>query len=807
MDKLTKISVRELVEFVLRAGDLVSSFSGTTRAIEGIRAHQKVQKSMEKKYNIENNENEEDLDKDYIDKAALVKTKYLSEVKISYVVNEDEVDLEINGRIDGIINDGKNTIIHEIKSTTESLQFIEEDYNLLHWAQAKCYAYIYAVQNSLDYLGVQLTYYNIDTKEAKDFIKFFQVIELKDYFYDIVVKYIEWAKVISTWQDARNISIKEIQFPFKTYRKGQRELAVAVYKTIKDGGKLFAQAPTGIGKTIATLFPSIKAMGEELTEKIFYLTAKTITRTIAEKAFVNMKTSGLRFKTVTITAKEKICFKEEVNCDSETCEYAKGHFDRVNNAVHEIFDNEDSFTREIIEKYARKHNVCPFEFSLDLSNWSDCIICDYNYAFDPNVYLRRFFMEGGGDYTLLIDEAHNLVDRAREMFSAEIYKKKVLDLRNAMKDVNKEIAKSLSAINSYMVKLRKECDDKEEHFVVQKELPKDMLTLLRNFINFMEIYLATEEDEEINKDLLSFYFDTLTFIRTSEGYDERYVTYYERSGNDVKLKLFCLDPSFLLKQALNRGKAGIFFSATLTPIDYFVYILGGEVNSLKLKLESPFPRENLCLLLEDKVSTKYRMREFTYEKVTDIISSVTRAKKGNYLVFFPSYQYMKEVMERYSDNNPQMKVICQKSMMSEEEREEYLNEFSLENEQSLVGFAVMGGIFGEGIDLVGDRLLGAIIVGVGLPQICLERDIIKEHFDKTQNMGFEYAYTYPGMNKVLQAVGRVIRTEKDRGVAVLIDERFSTNTYKKLYPKEWIPVTRIQNLKAASNIIEDFWKI
>lgn len=804
MDKLIKISVRELVEFVLRAGDLVSSFAGVNRAVEGIRAHQKVRKSMEKKYNLENMEASEDKENEA--EQILVNSKYLKEVKISYIITEEKFSLEINGRIDGVIEDGKDIIIHEIKSTTENLQFIEETYNLLHWAQAKLYAYIYGLQNNIDYIGVQLTYYHIDSKESKDFIKFFKLEELKDFFNELLIKYIEWAKVVNDWQEKRDASIKELQFPFKTYRKGQRDLAVAVYKTIKDGGKLFAQAPTGIGKTIATLFPSIKAMGEGLTEKIFYLTAKTITRTIAEKAFENMKASGLIFKTVTITAKEKICFKDEVNCDSEACEYAKGHFDRVNNAVCEIFQKEDSFTRESIEKYARKHNVCPFEFSLDLSNWSDSIICDYNYAFDPNVYLRRFFMEGGGEYTLLIDEAHNLVDRAREMFSAEIYKKKVLDLRNTMKDINKEIARSLSSINSHMIKLRKECDEKEEHFVLQKELPKEILSLLRSFVSSMEIYLAEEEGNEINKDLLSFYFDTLTFIRTAEGYDERYISYYERVGNDVKLKLYCLDPSFLLKQALNRGRAGIFFSATLTPLDYFVYILGGEINSLKLRLESPFPRENLCLLLEDKVSTKYRMRELTYEKVTDMISAVTGGKKGNYLVFFPSYQYMTEVAERYIGKNPQNKVIVQKSMMTEEEREEYLNQFSIQNDNSLVGFAVMGGIFGEGIDLVGDRLVGAIVVGVGLPQICLERDIIKEHFESTQNMGFEYAYVYPGMNKVLQAVGRVIRTEKDRGVVVLIDERFSTNTYKKLYPKEWLPVTRIQNLKAAEDIIENFWQ-
>jgi DNA excision repair protein ERCC-2 len=784
-----KISVRNLVELILRSGDLVVGFSGSSRNAEAIKAHQKLQKNAG--------------------------DNYCAEVALSYIFEKEEICLQIGGRADGIIIDEDGVIIDEIKTTTRPLEYIDEEYNILHWAQAKCYAYIYAAENNLEEIDVQITYYQLDSHEVKQFKKTYKLKALEDFFYDLVNRYLEWAEMIKSFNIIRDKSIKELKFPFNNYREGQRKLAVSVYTTIKEKRKLFAQAPTGIGKTIASTFPSVKAVGEGNASKIFYLTAKTITRTIAEKAFYRMKKDGLRFKTLTLTAKDKICLSPDASCNSESCKYAKGHFDRVNNAIKDIFINEDTLNREIIEKYAKKYDVCPFEFSLDLSFWCDCIICDYNYVFDPRVYLRRFFDDNGGDYVFLVDEAHNLVDRSREMFSAELFKKDILELKKKTKEAAADVSKSLNKLNSFMVKCRKLCGKDEEKafktengFYLQSEAPDEIYPLLRKFIKEAEVWLLNNAEGDFREELLELYFAALSFLRTAEGYDERYVTYCEKIKDDVRIKLFCLDPSYLLSEAMKRGKASILFSATLTPIEYFMKTLGGEETSYRLILKSPFKQENLCLLIDNKISTKYRHREFTYDKVTKAIEEIVKNHRGNYLVFFPSYRYMEEIYLRFIENNYNEKfvtVIKQTPNMTEKEREEFLSNFDKEKKSALIGFAVMGGIFGEGIDLTGDMLSGAIIVGVGLPQICFERNIIKDYFDREKNMGFEYAYIYPGMNKVMQAVGRVIRTDKDRGVVMLIDERFSYRSYRILFPEEWNHAVIVKNLIDIETRVNNFW--
>jgi DNA excision repair protein ERCC-2 len=777
--KTIKISVRNLVEFVLVSGDIVSGFSGSTRSIDGIRAHQAVQKAGG--------------------------DNYTAEVSVSYVKEYEDLNIEISGRIDGVIKDGGKVIIDEIKSTDKELDEIHEDYNPLHWAQAKCYAYIYCIENSLDASAVRLTYYQIDSKEIKYFNREFALAELDTFFHQLVSDYVSWARVMKNWGEVRDASIRVLEFPFSTYRKGQRELAVAVYKTLRDERKLFVQAPTGIGKTLASLFPSVKALGEGLTSKLFYLTAKNTNGALAESALDKMRKEGLSLKSVVLTAKEKICFKDKVACNPQDCEYAKGHYDRIKAALADIFQ-QDSFTREVIAQYSLKHTVCPFEFSLDLTNWADCVICDYNYAFDPRVYLKRFFMEPG-DYFFLIDEAHNLVDRGRDMYSAELFKKDFLHMKKETAAHVPTISKSLNKINTYMVKLRKDLEETEEGTIISKEPPDSIFPLLRKFIHVSEKWLVQNIQTGFREDLLQLYFDVTAFLRTSEFYDERYVTYTEKAQEDVKIKLFCLDPSYLLGEMLKKGKSAVFFSATLTPMEYFMKLTGGDEDSYKLVLPSPFPRENLNLIIDDTVSTKFKNRESTYDKITEIISRAVSHKKGNYLIFFPSYKYLNEIHSRFTEICAGVKTICQKSSMKDSEREEFLAQFSEDNEESLIGFAVMGGVFGEGIDLTGNKLCGAVIIGVGLPQLSLERNIIKDYFDEKNGSGFEYSYVYPGMNKVMQAVGRVIRTETDKGLVLLIDERFSEMRYKKLFPKEWEGALRVKDINTAEDSIKKFWEV
>jgi Rad3-related DNA helicases len=796
-DKI-KISVRNLVEFVLRSGDLDSRFTGSSRAMEGTKAHQKLQKEYKIKFSKEKQIPLEEFVEDK-------KIEYMAEVSLKYDIEYKGFNFMIEGRADGIIIEGLDVTIDEIKSVTKPLELVDEEYNYLHWAQAKCYAYIYAIQNNLGDISVQITYYNINSEEIKKLRKSFSVKELEIFFLSLLDGYYFWASFMKDWKMTRDISIRKLSFPFKSYRKGQREFAVAVYRTIKEERKIFAQAPTGIGKTMSTLFPSIKAMGEGVVSKIFYLTAKTITRSVAEDAIIKMAAGGLNLKVVILTAKDKICFKEKPSCNPEDCEFAKGHFDRVNNALDEILNKENIINREVIVKYSKKFSICPFEFSLDLALWADCIICDYNYVFDPRVYLRRFF-DNEDEYTFLIDEAHNLVDRAREMFSSELRKQPFLEVKKIMKSKEPKIAKALDKINSCMIKFRRLCEEQEQNIYVEKNEMEEIYPLLRRLISESEEWLTKNNKSEGYEQLLEIYFDSLAFIRISELYDERFITYLEKQGSDVRIKVFCLDPSYLLSESMKRGKSVVLFSATLSPIDYFKEILGGTDSDYIIRLPSPFSIEKRKLLIADRVSTKYKDRESSLLSIIEYISAMISAKKGNYLVFFPSYSYMKKTYEKFCEQYPSINTMIQESNMVEEDREKYLLNFKEDNKETLLAFAVLGGIFSEGIDLKGDRLIGTIIIGVGLPQLCLERDIIMNYFKEKNNLGYEYAYMYPGMNKVLQAAGRVIRTEEDKGGILLIDGRFGKLYYKVLFPKEWHSNISVRSVKDIQNNLTEFWR-
>jgi DNA excision repair protein ERCC-2 len=777
--KTIKVSVRNLVEFVLMQGNLQPGSIGASRAQEAIKAHQYIQKTSG--------------------------AEYVPEVTLSYIYLQEEPGLEIKGRADGVIKKESGECIDEIKTTSLDLSLIDESFNDLHWAQVQCYAFMYAVQEGLETIETQLTYFQLDTAQTKKFSKRFSLAELSVFFISLVERYLRWARQLLEWSVMRDASISMLQFPFGTYRPGQRELAIAVYKTIEQSQKLFAQAPTGIGKTMGTLFPALKAMAEGFTVQIFYLTAKTITRTVAEKAIEDLQKDGLQIKRLTLTAKRKLCFLPEAACLPEECFYALGYYDRVRAAVEDVFV-EEAWTRQVIEEYAHKHSICPFEFSLEMANWADVVICDYNYVFDPRVYLRRFFLEGG-EYTFLVDEAHNLVERARDMFSAELGKESWLKLKRLTKDDDPRLTKSLTKVNSALVKEKKRyAEASESGEGVEKEPPTKLIQALRHFVKEAEQFLKTNDQLVLwREQLVEQYFQALSFIRTADSYDERYVTYMQQGQDDFRVKLFCLDPSVRLKEALGRGRSAVLFSATLSPMEYFMNVLGGEETSYKLKLGSPFPAENLCLMINDRISTKFRQRAATYDLVAEAISTAVEHKEGNYLVYFPSYHYLHEVYLRFTAQYPQVSVICQTSGMAEEEREEFLATFASNPDQTLVGFALMGGIFGEGIDLIGDRLSGAIVVGVGLPQIGMEREIIRSYYETTSRQGYEFAYMYPGLNKVLQAVGRVIRTEEDRGIVLLIDERFSQTSYKKLFPEEWKNIRYEANADSIRKTIESFW--
>ncbi|MDM8525780.1 helicase C-terminal domain-containing protein [Desulfococcaceae bacterium HSG8] len=787
MKEKLKIAVRDLVEYVLRSGDLRSGFMGASRAAEAIRAHQKIQKSRPENYS--------------------------PEVPLSHQIETDRFSLTISGRADGIFHNpdrdhSDRVIIDEIKTTTRNpAYFYSEDFeheeNPRHWGQVKVYAYIYAAGHSMDEIGAQLTYYHMDTRGIREFRKNFAQNALKKFFDDILNSYLEWAETLAVWRGMRDPSIRELSFPFADYRPGQRRMAVEAYRTIRDKGQLIVQAPTGIGKTMAAIFPAVKATAEGLHSKIFYLTARTTGRIAAEKAISELRKGGLRIKSLTLTAKDKICPNPESACNPDECPLARGYYDRVTAAVRYIFQ-QDAFTKESIEKTALTHEICPFEFSLELSLWADCIICDYNYAFDPKVFLKRFFAEGNRDYTFLIDEAHNLAERSREMFSAQIMKQPFLNVRRLLRHELPRLYKSMGKINSRIVKARKKCEASGTP-VSEKDPPDDLYPLLRNFLRITESWLARNIGAAFREELTELYFSVTGFMNVAEQYDETYATCFEQIRNDLSVKLFCIDPSRQMEEALKRCSAAVFFSATMTPYEYFRKILGCGEAAGRLTLSSPFPPRNLGLFISDRISVFYKHRDQTKSAVCEVILTLVSRKKGNYLLFFPSYKYMWMVHELFMQENPGAEILVQSPGMTEPERDEFLKRFAGKDSQSLIGFAVMGGIFGEGIDLVGDRLSGAVIVGVGLPGICLERELIREYFANTHGKGFEYAYIYPGINRVLQAAGRVIRSEKDRGVVLLIDQRFASFQYKHLLPSEWLPV-RVRNEKQFEKDLEQFWE-
>ena len=778
-ETIIRISVRSLVEFILREGDIDNRVSGSMEKdamLLGGKIHRKIQSRMG--------------------------TNYTAEVPLKIQMPCDGFVLQIEGRADGVLKDDGKVLIDEIKGILRSLEHLEAPVPV-HLAQAKCYAYIYAVQNSLKCIDVQMTYCQMETEEIRRFCQEFEFQELQTWFQDLVTQYEKWAKFEIEWRNVRNDSIRQIEFPFP-YREGQRDLVASVYRTILRKKKLFIQAPTGVGKTMATVFPAVRAMGEGLGEKIFYLTAKTITRTVAEQAFSLLKEKGLLYKTITLTAKEKICFCEEAECNPDACPYAKGHFDRVNDAVFDLITHSGDWSREVLEEQAKKYMVCPFEMSLDVSNWADAVICDYNYVFDPQAHIKRFFSESGKEeYLFLIDEAHNLVERGREMYSASLYKEDLLEVRKLVKAEDPKLAKRLSECNQQFLELKREC----EHYQILKSVSHIALKLM-NVLSKLEDYLEECKDAEKKKRVLDFYFAVRSFLNIHDIMDENYVIFSEMMEDGrFQIKLFCVNPAVNLQNYLEQGNSTIFFSATLLPVHYYKKLLSVEKDDYAVYAHSSFPQENKFLFIGTDVSTRYTRRgESTYQRFARYIAVMAEQKKGNYMAFFPSYRFLEEVHTCFLECvDHEVDSICQVSYMDEEQREEFLEEFEREREKSLVAFCVMGGIFSEGIDLTEDKLIGAVIAGTGLPQVCTEREILKQYFNAADMDGFDYAYLYPGMNKVLQSAGRVIRTESDRGVILLLDDRFREMRYREVFPREWQQY-QLGSVKNLEQEIRTFWE-
>ena len=774
-----RISVRNLVEFIFRSGDIdnrIGKGAQKEAMQEGSRMHRKIQGRM-------------GMD-------------YRAEVPLKLEVPQEQYVLALEGRADGIITNADGVTVDEIKCMYTDVTRFEEPI-FVHKAQAMCYAYIYALQNGLDQISVQLTYCDLDTEEICRFEEAFSFFWLERWFQDMMEAYRKWTDFQFTWRKIRQTSIQTLEFPFP-YREGQYKLVGDVYRTIHRKKILFIQAPTGTGKTISTLFPAIRAVGENLGDKIFYLTAKTITRTVAKDTCDLLKAKGYRGKVIVLTAKEKMCPCEEMDCNPSNCLRAKGHYDRVNDAVYDLITTEEDFTRERMLAQAEKYQVCPFEMSLDASLYADIIICDYNYVFDPNVYLKRFFSEEEkGDYIFLVDEAHNLVERGREMYSAVLVKEEILTVKKLVRGKDRKLEAALEKCNRQMLEWKREC----ETYTIYESIGAFAFSLMR-LMSLLDIFLQSRGEMPERKEVTEFYLNLRHFMNMFERVDENYVLYSDFDETDrFCLHLYCVNPSVNLQECLERGKSTIFFSATLLPVNYYKNLLSSKKDNYAVYADSAFREEQRLLFIGRDVSSLYTRRTLgEFHRIALYIQQVLRAKKGNYLIFFPSYRFMEDVYEQFLVVNEQeADCMMQSGNMNEADREEFIQEFSNSRGKSLAAFCVLGGIFSEGIDLKEDLLIGVLIVGTGLPQICNQREILKEYYQEENGQGFDYAYQYPGMNKVLQAAGRVIRTASDRGIIGLLDERFLRSDYRQLFPREWSQY-EVHTLDSLPGALEAFWK-
>ena len=774
-----RISVRNLVEFIFRSGDIdnrIGKGAQKEAMQEGSRMHRKIQGRMG--------------------------MEYRAEVPLKLEVPQEQYVLALEGRADGIITNADGVTVDEIKCMYTDVTRFEEPI-FVHKAQAMCYAYIYALQNGLDQISVQLTYCDLDTEEICRFEESFSFFWLERWFQDMMEAYRKWTDFQFAWRKIRQTSIQTLEFPFP-YREGQYKLVGDVYRTINRKKILFIQAPTGTGKTISTLFPAIRAVGENLGDKIFYLTAKTITRTVAKDTCDLLKANGYRGKVIVLTAKEKMCPCEEMDCNPSNCLRAKGHYDRVNDAVYDLITTEEDFTRERMLAQAEKYQVCPFEMSLDASLYADIIICDYNYVFDPNVYLKRFFSEEEkGDYIFLVDEAHNLVERGREMYSAVLVKEEILTVKKLVRGKDRKLEAALEKCNRQMLEWKREC----ETYTIYESIGAFAFSLMR-LMSLLDIFLQSRGEMPERKEVTEFYLNLRHFMNMFERVDENYVLYSDFDETDrFCLHLYCVNPSVNLQECLERGKSTIFFSATLLPVNYYKNLLSSKKDYYAVYADSAFREEQRLLFIGRDVSSLYTRRTLgEFHRIALYIQQVLRAKKGNYLIFFPSYRFMEDVYEQFlAVNEQEADCMMQSGNMNEADREEFIQEFSNPRGKSLAAFCVLGGIFSEGIDLKEDLLIGVLIVGTGLPQICNQREILKEYYQEENGQGFDYAYQYPGMNKVLQAAGRVIRTASDRGIIGLLDDRFLRSDYRQLFPREWSQY-EVHTLDSLPEALEAFWK-
>lgn len=766
-----KIAIKELAHFICQSGNLTTEYFSNKDLEEGTKLH----KYLQSKYN----------------------DKSKSEVYIKKEITYQNKDILLHGFIDGVLNIEDEIIIEEIKSTQRDLEEVEPI--LEHLAQLKIYAYLYALENEMEIIHIRLTYISIVDREVKEFDYVVSINKLEDYFFSILEEYMEWINLNQEANNAKEHTISTIKFPFHEMRPGQRDMMKACFQAMRDKEILYTIAPTGIGKTMATLFSTLKTL--EKNDKLFYLTAKGSGKSAPLAAIQLLENKGLKIKTITITAKQKICNSKFKNCKPEDCPYAVGYFDRIRLALQDIFANYNTYDEQTISMVANQHRICAFEFSLDLSYYCDVVIADYNYMFDPRAHLVRYFEDTTYHPKILIDEVHNLISRSKDMYSSMISEEDIRRLRKSLNGYDPSIRSDCNKVIEKINSFKDFLVDKTVY--IQENLDSELVVLLKNLLVKCDSLFSENKKINHKDEALEQYFKVLDFVQISSYYGPTHRFIAKVDQDICSVQMMCLDASdFLLETMHSAGQGVVLFSATLTPFKYHADLLTKGEGKF-LELPSPFDPCNLEIIINNKISTKYKEREYSIDYIIEAIEILTKTKKGNYIVFFPSYKYMQMILDALEEID--FEVIIQKSTDTEEERNVIIEQFK-KTEGCRVGFFVLGGVYAEGIDLIGDYLNGVIIVGVGLPMYCDENNILKDYFEEIYHNGFDYAYTYPGFTKVVQAVGRVIRSETDRGVAILLDERFTYLKYQELMPKHWLNKKVIVDAYHLQKELERFYK-
>jgi DNA excision repair protein ERCC-2 len=774
--KTVKINVGSLVSFLYASGDLSSETFQNVSLLEGTRAHQYHQRNY-----LEADE---------------------AEVSIALMWTNASYQVFLTGRIDGLLQRGDDLIVEEIKSTRFNIFDENWQYKLEHLAQLKMYAFMYMKANHLTDIKGRLTYLQISDLKSRIFDFVFDVDLLKTFFETSILDYLDWIEILSKHDNEKRASLETLVFPFSEYRRGQRELMAATYQTTMNEEILYAIAPTGIGKTMATLFASLKAMHKE-EQKIFYLTAKNAGKKVALESMDVLSEAGLKMKTLEITSKDTICFLDKRLCHPDHCSYAKGFFDRLKDATIDIFEHETLLTRTVVERYAQKHRVCPFEFSLYVSYFVDVIICDYNYVFCPITHLIRYFDDDQYAPHVLIDEAHNMITRSREMYTKSLSISTLVKVRRLSNKMKPSLRGPINRVIDVFSKIKEGMG--KQTFLSFKETPFEMIDAIKYCLQKMENTLKDQKNQVNRSDVIDIYLELLGFMKIHDYYGSQYLTnVLITSDDDVMMTLQCLDASkFIYHTIEERVKSTVLFSATLEPVSYYKQLLTTGVGET-IKIRSPFDPKHLKLFVMHRISTRYQDRASSLQAIVKAISVVVQAKKGNYIVFFPSYQYLNNVKASLP-NDLDVDIIIQDREMDALLRTKTIELFKDLSSRSKLALFVMGGSFSEGIDYIGDMLNGVIVVGVGLPMVNDINHQLKDYYEEHFGQGFDFAYKYPGINKVIQAVGRVIRTHQDYGIAVLIDDRFSKADYEHLFPREWEQIEKIDHTLTLSKSLKNFW--